>query len=304
MGCKNSDIKLLTIGIPIYNNESTLSRAIDSVLSQSGFDFIIILSDDGSSDNSWDICQKYAALDHRITAIRQKTNLYYNNFKYVLDAAKTPYFCWLAGDDYFEDGFLKKAIETLVRQEDAVAAIGECWFYEESEFVELANGSYAIVHDDAGERLEEYLSASTDNSRMYGVFRTKSAQQSFPSRLFYTYDFVFSSLTLTYGKHVHLGMVAIHRDKTNIESYRKLVRKDAKNILTRLFPLLPMTYYLMRHKQVNITWPIFKKLMMLNFNAHLNYCEYFHDSYYKFLIAIQNEYTRRIGWRFKQKSRD
>jgi hypothetical protein len=165
--------------------------------------------------------------------------------------------------------------------------------------VELANGSYAIVHDDAGERLEEYLSASTDNSRMYGVFRTKIAQQSFPSRLFNAYDYVFSSLTLTYGKHVHLGIVAIHKDKTDVGSYRRLVRKDAKNFLTRLFPLLPMTYYLMRHNQVKVTWLILRTLMMANFNAHLNYCEHFHHSYFKFLVAIQNEYTERISWRFK-----
>jgi glycosyltransferase involved in cell wall biosynthesis len=90
MECETSDIKLLTIGMPIYNNEKTLGRAIESILSQSGINFQVILSDDGSTDNTWDICQRYSALDHRIMAIRQETNLYYNNFKFVLDAAQTP----------------------------------------------------------------------------------------------------------------------------------------------------------------------------------------------------------------------
>jgi len=295
------NMKSITVGMPIYNNANTLSKAIESVRSQLGIDLKIILSDDGSTDNSWEVCQQYASIDKRITAVKQPSNLYYNNFKFVLDEADTPYFCWLAGDDYFAEGFLEKAIEVLEQQTDAVAAMGECWFYKNGECIDKANGSYAIMHDSKEDRLVEYLSASTDNSRMYGVLRTHAAQQSFPTRLFYAYDYAFSALTLAFGKHVHIGGVSIYRDKTDAQAYRHMVRKDAKNTLTRLFPLYLMTWYLIKNKHININWPIFKKLSMLNFNYHLNYCEVFHPKYHKFVVKMMNQYTRQIGWRFKKR---
>nr|WP_255418976.1 glycosyltransferase [Paraglaciecola sp. MB-3u-78] len=286
--------------MPVYNNEKTLAKAIESIRNDSEVDYKIILSDDGSTDGSWDLCAKYAAIDERVEAIKQPTNLYYNNFRFVLDAANTPYFCWLAGDDYFAKGFLSKAIATLEEQVEAVAAIGTCLFYHQDEFIGEANGSYAIIQDTANSRLVEYFSKATDNSRMYGVFRTEAARLSFPHKLFHAYDWAFSALTLTYGRHVDVGVNAIHRDKTDRSAYRKMVRKDAKNIISRLFPLFPMTSYLLTHKQINNTWPFFKSLFRLNFNSHLNYCEMFHPRYYKAVIFVQNEYASRIGWRFKR----
>jgi hypothetical protein len=247
------------------------------------------------------LCAKYAAIDERIEAVKQPANLYYNNFRFVLDAANTPYFCWLAGDDYFAEGFLNKAITTLEQNPDAIAAIGTCRFYHHDEFIWEANGSYAIVHDTAKERLIEYFSKATDNSRMYGVFRTQTAQISFPRKLFHAYDWAFSALTLSYGKHIHVGIDAIHRDKTDRNSYRKMVRKDTKNVMFRLFPLLPMTIYLLTYKKMVFAWPIFKNLLRLNFRAHLNYCEIFYPRYYKVIALIQNEYSSRIGWRFKRR---
>ena len=62
----------LSIIIPLYNNEDTLERTVESVLRQNIDDFEIIIVDDGSTDNSGAVADDLARKNNRITAIRQE----------------------------------------------------------------------------------------------------------------------------------------------------------------------------------------------------------------------------------------
>jgi glycosyltransferase involved in cell wall biosynthesis len=57
----------VSVVMPCYNSSATLGRAIDSILSQSFSDFELILTDDGSNDNTLDIIKEYAKHDNRIS---------------------------------------------------------------------------------------------------------------------------------------------------------------------------------------------------------------------------------------------
>lgn len=57
---------LISVVIPIYNMETKINRCIDSILAQSYYNFELIIVNDGSTDNSLSICEKYAAEDERI----------------------------------------------------------------------------------------------------------------------------------------------------------------------------------------------------------------------------------------------
>ena len=61
----------LSIIIPIYNVERYLEETINSVLKQTFTDFELILVDDGSTDNSGKICDKYAQKDSRVKVIHK-----------------------------------------------------------------------------------------------------------------------------------------------------------------------------------------------------------------------------------------
>ena len=61
----NKKIKLSII-IPVYNAAQFLDKCIQSILHQSLKDFELILVNDGSKDNSIEICQKYVTKDERI----------------------------------------------------------------------------------------------------------------------------------------------------------------------------------------------------------------------------------------------
>lgn len=63
---------LISVIIPIYNISPYLPRCLDSIVGQTYKNLEIILVDDGSTDNSLEICQQYAAKDKRIQVIHQE----------------------------------------------------------------------------------------------------------------------------------------------------------------------------------------------------------------------------------------
>lgn len=64
--------EMVSVIIPIYNTQKYLKRCMDSVIEQTYQNIEIILIDDGSSDNSLEICKKYQENDKRVYIISGK----------------------------------------------------------------------------------------------------------------------------------------------------------------------------------------------------------------------------------------
>ena len=64
----------VSIIVPIYNAEKQLSRCIDSILNQEYTDFELLLVNDGSTDTSGAICDRYAEKDSRIRVIHKENS--------------------------------------------------------------------------------------------------------------------------------------------------------------------------------------------------------------------------------------
>ena len=79
MGENNTSLKKTTpkvsIGIPVQNGENFLEEAIKSILDQTFSDLELIISDNGSTDRTPDICRKYAKRDKRIRFVRNEENI-------------------------------------------------------------------------------------------------------------------------------------------------------------------------------------------------------------------------------------
>lgn len=63
---------LISVVVPIYNVERYLEKCIDSIINQSFEHLEIILVNDGSTDHSLEICEKYKAQDKRIKVLDKK----------------------------------------------------------------------------------------------------------------------------------------------------------------------------------------------------------------------------------------
>ena len=122
---KNTRVKL-TIGIPVYNGENTIKRVLDSVLAQTYTNYEIIISDNGSTDSTSEICLQYKQKDKRIKYIRKnKTVGWIWNFISLLDQSKTEYFVWIAADDYWDSKFVEKNLEILESKQNIVGSISD-----------------------------------------------------------------------------------------------------------------------------------------------------------------------------------
>lgn len=111
----------VSIGMPVFNCEPWVGKAIESILGQSYEDFELIISDNASTDGTGRICQQYASRDKRITYIRQPKNIgATNNFKYVVEKANGKFFIWAAGDDWWAPDRLEKLVMAL---KDNVAVV-------------------------------------------------------------------------------------------------------------------------------------------------------------------------------------
>ena len=94
---------LITIIIPIYNNQESIGRCLDSIINQTYNNLEIILINDGSTDDSLSICNKYSQIDDRIIIINNKSNMgvsYSRNMG--LKKANGKFIGFVDADDYIE----------------------------------------------------------------------------------------------------------------------------------------------------------------------------------------------------------
>jgi glycosyltransferase involved in cell wall biosynthesis len=104
----------VSIGIPVYNGERFIAQAIDSILSQTFQDFELIISDNGSTDATEQICRQYAAKDPRVRYYRAEQNRGAAwNHNRVVGLASASYFKWQCHDDYCAPSFLEKCLAVM-----------------------------------------------------------------------------------------------------------------------------------------------------------------------------------------------
>ncbi|WP_075602794.1 glycosyltransferase family 2 protein [Saccharicrinis aurantiacus] len=89
---------LITVAMVSYNSSEYINEAIDSVLASSYTNFELLISDDCSTDNTWELITAYS--DARINAVRHNHNIgEYNNRNYCLKEATGQYIIYIDGDD-------------------------------------------------------------------------------------------------------------------------------------------------------------------------------------------------------------
>lgn len=104
---------LLSVIVPVYNVETYLPQCLDSILSQDYENLEIILIDDGSTDSSGAICDRYAAQDPRIHVIHQANGGAAAAKNAGLRAARGEYLTFADSDDYLEPdsyGYMLRAL--------------------------------------------------------------------------------------------------------------------------------------------------------------------------------------------------
>lgn len=97
----------ISIIVPVYNTAAYLPRCVDSIVNQSFRDFELILVDDGSADNSGELCDRYAEKDPRIHVIHQANANSSAARNAGLDMARGEWIAFIDSDDWVHREYLK-----------------------------------------------------------------------------------------------------------------------------------------------------------------------------------------------------
>lgn len=98
----------ISIIVPVYNASKTIKRSIDSILTQSYRDFELILVDDGSTDNSLEICRSYS--DNRMIIISMENHGVSHARNVGMRHAKGRYITFCDADDYYSPDRLEESV--------------------------------------------------------------------------------------------------------------------------------------------------------------------------------------------------
>ena len=111
----------VSVALPVFNGENYLAEALDSLLTQTYRDFEVIISDNGSTDRTQEICRGYVERDPRVSYLRSEVNRgVYWNFRRGFECTQGEFFMWLAHDDKLAPEFLERCVAALDHDPGAV----------------------------------------------------------------------------------------------------------------------------------------------------------------------------------------
>ncbi|MCB4234496.1 glycosyltransferase family 2 protein [Kaistella anthropi] len=101
---------MISVIVPVYNVEKYLSGCLQSICSQTYDNIEILLIDDGSTDSSWEICNRFAAADSRIIILQKENGGQSSARNLGLDMATGDYIAFIDSDDAISADVLEKAM--------------------------------------------------------------------------------------------------------------------------------------------------------------------------------------------------
>lgn len=121
---KGKNNQLVSVIVPVYNVCQYLEKCIESICAQSYENLEIILVDDGSTDSSGNICEKFAIQDRRIKVFHIENQGVSVARNVALDFCHGDYISFVDSDDWLEKDFIAMALETIQEYDADIYASG------------------------------------------------------------------------------------------------------------------------------------------------------------------------------------
>ncbi len=105
----------ISIVVPVYNAENSIERCVQSICSQTFSDLELILVDDGSTDYSGELCDKFASADKRIQVVHKENGGVSSARNCGMDIATGEYLLFTDSDDYLPPDYCQRLLEEKYR---------------------------------------------------------------------------------------------------------------------------------------------------------------------------------------------
>ncbi|MED0988000.1 glycosyltransferase family 2 protein [Bacillus paramycoides] len=213
---------ILSIVVPIYNVEKYLEECISSLLNQEiEREIEILLIDDGSTDSSKEIMEKYSKVDNRIVCIYKKNEGLGPTRNVGTKRAKGKYILYLDSDDYLQPNTLNKLIKEIEKNEQDIIIFNGEGFYDES--YKICKKRYFQVNS----RVNNY----SGSLKKYCLLDLHQACLKVQSKKFLEDNNIYFSNENTYGEDVYFWLTCIGKTESikyvDLNLYRRRYREGS-----------------------------------------------------------------------------
>ena len=125
--------KKVSIIVPVYNSEKTILRCLDSILNQTYKNIEIIIVDDGSTDNSYNLIKSRLNNDHRIKLIKKENTGVSDSRNNGLEITTGEYVTFIDSDDWIELNLIEKMVEVLEKENVDIVCCNYYLNYEDGK---------------------------------------------------------------------------------------------------------------------------------------------------------------------------
>lgn len=115
---------LISVIVPVYNVKKYVGKCLDSILKQKYENLDILVIDDGSTDGSGEICDKYATKDKRVRVFRKKNGGLSDARNFGLRKAKGDIVAFVDSDDFVNEDFVGAMLESMKENNADVVVCG------------------------------------------------------------------------------------------------------------------------------------------------------------------------------------
>ncbi len=208
------DTPCVSVGLPIYNAERNLRRAVASILAQDWEDLELVLCDNASTDGTAALCAELQAADRRVQYFRNERNIGVNpNHDRVFHLSRGRYFLWMADDVEMLPGMIRRCVSELeARGRATVLVHPRCEVVENGVALPLAEqGSVACADRRPHRRLAAVVRWINRVNQLYGVMRRDVLAQTRLTGLYPSSDYVLLAELAMLGEIRELPEVLLRR---------------------------------------------------------------------------------------------
>lgn len=170
----------LSIGVPVYNGERFIERALDSLSAQTEGDYEVLISDNASSDRTAEICADYASGDPRVRLWRHERNRGAAwNYNFTVAEASGTYFKWAAHDDEFAPTFLERCLAVFAEHPETTTLVYPRTLFidEQSEVTARFLDNLSLLPVQPSMRLHRLLRVIARCNPVFGLIRTAALRR-------------------------------------------------------------------------------------------------------------------------------
>ena len=196
--------ELISIIVPIYNVENYLEKCIESILNQTYKNIEIILIDDGSKDNSKNICKKYVDYDNRVKYYYKENGGLSSARNYGIEKSKGNYLMFIDSDDYIDSDMVEKLYDAIIKNNVDISCGGKYLEFTYETKVINTSGDFFSNREDTLKRILKV--DNVDTSCCDKLFSSKLFEQiRFPEgRLFEDLGTLYKIIDISDGLyHIH-----------------------------------------------------------------------------------------------------